>query len=85
MINMKEWCRTVMESRERIAIPIMTHPGIELCGKTVRQAVTDGAIHAEAIRSLNETYPAAASTVIMDLAAGSARFLWPVDFTTCQR
>lgn len=74
MINMKEWCRTVMESRERIAIPIMTHPGIELCGKTVRQAVTDGAIHAEAIRSLNETYPAAASTVIMDLTVEAECF-----------
>ena len=73
-MNMKEWCRTVMESRERIAIPIMTHPGIELCGKTVRQAVTDGAIHAEAIRSLNETYPAAALTVIMDLTVEAECF-----------
>lgn len=42
MINMKEWAHNVMGNPGRIAIPIMTHPGIELCGYTVKQAVTDG-------------------------------------------
>ena len=74
MINMKEWCRGVMANPQRIAIPIMTHPGIELCGYTVKQTVTDGQKHADAIRKLNETYPAAASTVIMDLTVEAEAF-----------
>lgn len=81
MKNMKEWCREVMANPERIAIPIMTHPGIELCGKTVKQAVTNGQIHAEAIRKLNEVYPAAAATVIMDLTVEAECFGAEVVFT----
>lgn len=74
MINMKEWARKVRSNSDRIAIPIMTHPGIELCGYTVKQAVTDGQKHAEAIRKLNERYPAAACTVIMDLTVEAEAF-----------
>lgn len=74
MMNMKEWCSSVMAATERIAIPIMTHPGIELCGYTVKEAVTDGRVHAEAIRKLNEVYPASASTVIMDLTVEAEAF-----------
>lgn len=74
MINMKEWARNVIGNPRRIAIPIMTHPGIELCGYTVRQAVTNGQKHAEAIRKLNEIYPAAACTVIMDLTVEAEAF-----------
>ena len=74
MINMKEWAHNVMGNPGRIAIPIMTHPGIELCGYTVKQAVTDGQKHAEAIQKLNEIYPAAACTVIMDLTVEAEAF-----------
>lgn len=73
-INMKEWIKSVVESKERIAIPIMTHPGIEMCGYTVRQAVTDGGIHAKAIKKLEELYPAAATSVIMDLTVEAEAF-----------
>ena len=34
-INMKNWISQVIQSKERMAIPIMTHPGIELTGKSV--------------------------------------------------
>ena len=36
-------------SGKRVAIPIMTHPGIELLGKQVSDAVTNGEIHYHAI------------------------------------
>lgn len=74
MTDMKVWSREVMAAPRRVAVPIMTHPGIELCGYTVRQAVTDGRIHAEAICKLNEAFPAAACTVIMDLTVEAEAF-----------
>ena len=52
--NMKEWMGKVMSDTTRIAIPIMTHPGIELSGRKVIDAVTDGEVHAEAIVALNQ-------------------------------
>lgn len=71
---MKEWASGVMTHPQRIAIPIMTHPGIELCGYNVKQVVTNGEMHAEAICRLNEVYPSAASTVIMDLTVEAEAF-----------
>ena len=34
-LNMKEWICQTIQRKETIAIPIMTHPGIEFIGKTV--------------------------------------------------
>ena len=53
MENMDIWIQDILDNRQRIAIPIMTHPGIELVGKTVYEAVTDGRVHYEAIKALN--------------------------------
>ena len=52
----------------------MTHPGIELIGRTVLEAVTDGNIHADAICALNDRFPAAAVTAIMDLTVEAEAF-----------
>ena len=63
-----------MAQPKRVALPIMTHPGIEYIGKTVREAVPDGQAHFEAIKALAERYPSAASTVIMDLTVEAEAF-----------
>lgn len=51
-MNMNEWKDTILSSKSRIAIPIMTHSGIELIGHTVKEAVTNGEIHSQAIMAL---------------------------------
>ena len=81
MQNMKQWITDVINNDRRVAIPIMTHPGIEMIGKTVQDAVTDGKIHAEAIVALNARYPSAASTVIMDLTVEAEAFGCAINFT----
>ncbi|HIU55849.1 MAG TPA: uroporphyrinogen decarboxylase family protein [Candidatus Gallibacteroides avistercoris] len=72
--NMKDWIASVIASKQRIAIPIMTHSGIELIGRTVYDAVTNGEIHYQAIQILSEKYPSAASSVIMDLTVEAEAF-----------
>ena len=42
MENMDIWIQDILDNRQRIAIPIMTHPGIELVGMRLLQ--TDGYI-----------------------------------------
>ena len=44
-MNMENWIKTIIQKQEVVAIPVMTHPGIELNGKTVREAVSDGTVH----------------------------------------
>lgn len=71
---MAEWIQQIITEKKRVAIPVMTHPGIEMIGKTVRDAVTDGQVHYQAIQALDDKYPAAASTVIMDLTVEAEAF-----------
>lgn len=71
---MRSWIGSVISGSERIAVPIMTHPGIELTGRSVKQTVSDGHTHFEAIKALNERYPAAACTTIMDLTVEAEAF-----------
>lgn len=80
-INMTEWKQSLIHSNCRVAIPILTHTGIEMSGKSVKDAVTNGKVHYEAIRILSEAFPAAACTVIMDLTVEAEAFGAQVHFT----
>lgn len=80
---MSAWIENIIHDNKKIAIPIMTHPGIELNKKTVKDVVTDGKTHFDAIYVLNQRYPAAACSVIMDLTveaeAFGAKIVFPDD------
>lgn len=71
---MKDWTECMMNSEKTIAIPIMTHPGIDLIGKKVIDAVTDGMVQFQAIKAVNDQFPAAAATIIMDLTVEAEAF-----------
>ncbi len=71
---MQQWAASLAANPRRSALPIMTHPGIEFTGRTVLEAVTDGEVHYRAVKALSERYPAAASTVIMDLTVEAEAF-----------
>lgn len=73
-IDMKNWIASVIASPQRVAVPIMTHSGIELLGHTVNDAVTNGEVHYQAIKVLSEKYPSEASSVIMDLTVEAEAF-----------
>lgn len=72
--NMKEWVAGLIQNNRVAALPIMTHPGIEVIGKTVREAVTDGQVHYDAIKALYDKYPSEAACVIMDLTVEAEAF-----------
>ena len=71
---MTQWITDILRGPVRVAMPIMTHPGIELTGKRVVDAVTDGQTHFEAIKAVVQTYGMAACTVIMDLTVEAEAF-----------
>jgi len=78
---MHSWMQSIIDNKKRIALPVMTHPGIELIGKTVLEAVSDGNIHFEAIKALDQKYPSAAYTAIMDLTVEAEAFGAMVSFS----
>lgn len=73
-IDMQAWIKGIISDAKRSAIPIMTHPGIELIDAKVSEAVSDGKVHYEAIKALDERYPAAACATIMDLTVEAEAF-----------
>ena len=73
-INMKDWAKTIIASNNVAAIPIMTHPGIDMTGKRVLDAVSNGRVHYDSIKALANKYPTAAATVIMDLTVEAEAF-----------
>jgi uroporphyrinogen decarboxylase len=73
-MNMKQWVADVIRQREVTALPVMTHPGIELNGHTVREAVSNGRIHYEAVMTLTKRYPSVAAATIMDLTTEAEAF-----------
>ena len=64
----------IIQRKEVVAIPVMTHPGIEQNGNTVRQAVCDGQVHYKAVMTLAKRYPSAAACTIMDLTTEAEAF-----------
>ncbi len=78
---MTEWMRDIIRRKEVTAVPVMTHPGIEITGNTVLDAVSKGEVHHNAIAALAEKYPTAAATVIMDLTVEAEAFGAEISFT----
>lgn len=73
-MKMKNWIDSVLKNNKRFAIPIMTHPGIDLINSKVIDAVSDGITHFYAIESIQEKYPTDAVTTIMDLTVEAEAF-----------
>lgn len=71
----------VIQRKEVTALPIMTHPGIELNGNTVRQAVCNGRVHYEAVLSLTRRYTTIAAATIMDLTTEAEAFCAEIAFS----
>lgn len=79
-INMTRWMHDIIGRKDVVAVPVMTHPGIEIIGETVLKAVSDGDTHHRAIVALAEKYPTAAATVIMDLTVEAEAFGAEISF-----
>ena len=71
---MNTWRESVISSQKRVAIPVMTHPGIDMIRSNVLNAVTNGEVHYRAIKALSEAFPSAACCTIMDLTIEAEAF-----------
>jgi uroporphyrinogen decarboxylase len=80
-MNMQAWKNRIIQSKEKIAIPILTHPGIEMIGATVRDAASRGEIQFRAIEALTKKFPTGAATMMMDLSVEAEAFGSEVHFS----
>ena len=80
MRNMNDWIKSIMAPR-RVALPILTTPGIALVKADPQEAFQSGSLQAEIIRRLAEALPSmAAALTMMDLSVEAEAFGSPVKF-----
>lgn len=79
-MNIDQWIKDIIHADERYTLPIMTHPGIEMMGVTVKDVVQSGEKHAQAVYELSKKYPSKAATVIMDLTVEAEAFGSSIEF-----
>jgi len=74
-MNMTEWKNSILAHPEKIAVPVMTYPGLQLIGKSVMDMVTIGEVQYHCVKALSAKYPAiGATTLIMDLSVEAEAF-----------
>jgi uroporphyrinogen decarboxylase len=80
--NMIEWKNSIIASKERKAMPIMTYPGLGIVGKTVLDMVMQGEVQYSCIKALSNRYPTAAcATLIMALYVEAEAFGSEINFS----
>lgn len=80
-LSAEEWKQSILESKDRQAIPVMTNIGIALIGTTIRNAVGDYRLHAAAVKAVADQFPTAAATLMMDLSVEAEAFGAPVGYS----
>ncbi|MDR1692582.1 MAG: uroporphyrinogen decarboxylase family protein [Oscillospiraceae bacterium] len=76
---MKEWLKTAA-SRHK-PMPILSFPGIQLTGGSVRELVRSGEKQAECMTAVSERFDALAAVSLMDLSLEAEAFGSPVRFS----
>jgi uroporphyrinogen decarboxylase len=73
---MKPWKEEVLTSNKRFAVPLMIHPGIELIGAKISNAISDGEVHFKAMKAIQEYFhpDVSVSNIMMDLTVEAEAF-----------
>ena len=71
---MSKFVDLVLNTPNRLAMPIGVYAGLEMTGATVRQAVSDPSAQSEAVLALNEHFHTSLMLTAMDLSAESETF-----------
>lgn len=79
--NMRKWLFLQSTSIERIAMPIMTYPGLQLADTNILEVVKYGEAQFKCIEALSQKFNSAAAVTIMDLSVEAEAFGSPVKFS----
>ncbi len=79
--HVKNFIQTAISGKKKLAIPIMTSPGIALTGAKVQEVFRDGALQFKCIRALSEEFPADAHVTFMDLSVEAEAFGCPIQIS----
>ncbi len=79
--HVETFIRTAMSGKKKMAIPIMTSPGIALAGAKVQEVFRNGELQFKCIRTLSKEFPADAHVTFMDLSVEAETFGCPIQIS----
>jgi len=72
--NMSQWIEELKASPAKKPLPVLSFPGIQLLGTTVRELVSNGELQARCMKAVADRYDTAASVSNMDLSVEAEAF-----------
>jgi len=81
IFSSSEWTRQLTGHARKMAMPIVTYPGLKLTGKKVIDLVTNGTEQARCIEMLAMRYNSAAAVMVMDLSVEAEAFGSAIKFS----
>lgn len=72
--NMSEWVTATIGANRKKPLPILSFPGTQLLGKTVREVINDADLYAQGLKLVADRADMAASVSFMDLSVEAECF-----------
>lgn len=79
--RVENFIRTAVSGPKKLAIPIMTSPGIALTGAKVQEVFRNGELQFKCIQTLSKEFPADAHVTFMDLSVEAEAFGCPIQIS----
>lgn len=79
--NMKAWMHHVLNTPQRVAVPVLTYPAAAMAGLNILEIVRKAEAHYACVKVIVENYPTAAAVTCMDLSVEAEAFGSQVAFT----
>ncbi len=80
-MDMTLWLKDLKRQKNKKAMPILSFPGVQLLGISVKEMVTDGNLQAKCIKAIADRYDTLASVCLMDLSVEAEAFGSPVIYS----
>lgn len=80
-MNKNKWLGAVFDGTNKKPLPILSYPGAELIGASVRGLVTDAQLQARAMKAVADRCDASAAVTVMDLSVEAECFGAKVRFS----
>lgn len=80
-MNMNDWISEMIQSSVKKATPILSFPGIQITGHTVKELVGDGHLQALCMDAIAKRFDTGAAFSLMDLSVEAEAFGSPVSYS----
>lgn len=72
--NMKQWVASLIETKQKPPIPVLSFPCVQLLGISVKDLISDSTLQAKGMKAVADRIPSGAAVSLMDLSVEAECF-----------